>query len=175
MGAALLGACGGNGDGLHTATTVTTAVPTTAGPPSNEELNRRQVEQFVLDTQRTSTPELKVANPSCPQRLDLVPGASFECTVEVEGVKAPYTVSIPAAGSIQATPAKAIISTAKGVEFIRANLPPAAASAVVSCGSEAVRLVDVGAALSCTISDGAGTQTVKLVAKDTKGAVSLEP
>ncbi len=100
-------------------------------------------------------------------------GAVLECTVEVEGVRAPYRVSIPAPGRIEAVPAKAIIPTAKVVALVRSNLPPGA-NLAVDCGSAAVNVVEVGNTFACTISDGTRTQTVKVRADDVKSAVSLQ-
>ena len=129
----------------------------------------------MLDTQRTGTPDLRVTTASCPETLDLSVGSRFECTVEVEGVKAPYNVSLPSPGVIEAVPARTIISTASAVGFVRTNLPPEVSTRVeVDCGRAPVRVVDVGATFPCSISDGRSTQTVNVLAQDSKGAVSLQ-
>ncbi len=153
------------------------APPTTAGTPTTnvEALNRQQIERFVLDTQRAGNPDLKAGNPSCPDSIPLVVGASFECTVEVEGVKASYLVSLPSLGVIQANPVRAIISTAAAVAYVRSNLPQDLRGVVVDCGPAPVQIVEVGGAFPCAISDGSSTQTVQVVAHDNKGTVSVRP
>ncbi len=129
----------------------------------------------MLETQRTGNPGLRAANPSCPDTIPLIVGASFECTVEVEGVKAPYLVSLPSLGVIQASPVRAIIGTAAAATYVRSNLPQDLRGVVVDCGPAAVRIVEVGGTFPCAISDGSSTQTVQVVAHDNKGTVSVQP
>ena len=114
-----------------------------------------------------------MANPSCPEKFDVSPGASFECTVEIEGVRAPYTVR-STADRFEAGPAKPIIGTAKLEGLIKGKLSPGAANAQVDCGPAPVRVTEVGATFPCTVSDGSDTQTVKVLVKDVMGTVLLQ-
>jgi len=169
VGMALLGACGGSTTDSATDSSDTTATTVSA----KDQRNRRQVEQFVLDLQKKGSPELNVANPSCPEKID-VTGTSFECTVEIEGLRAPYTVRFPTSERIDAAPAKPIIGTAKLVDLIKGKLSPSSASAKVDCGAAPVRVTEVGATFPCTVSDGSDTQTVKVQVKDLMGTVAFQ-
>jgi hypothetical protein len=56
-------------------------------------------------------------------------------------------------------------------KLIRSELQPTARAATVRCGAPRVRVVEVGAAIACTITLGDAVQKVRAVVKDLKGTV----
>jgi hypothetical protein len=76
-----------------------------------------------------------------------------------------------ATGRFALEPAKPIIDVARVVRLIRSELQPTARAATVRCGAPRVRVVEVGAAIACTITLGDAVQKVRAVVKDLKGTV----
>ena len=76
----------------------------------------------VQKAQEKATPDLDVSDASCPDDSEPEEGASIECTVTIEGVDAPYTVTFTTVTDddvkFDIAPAQAIISTDKVVEYL---------------------------------------------------------
>jgi hypothetical protein len=162
---ALLAACGGAGERR-----------TTAHQP-DELVGTADVERLLVSTQKRRSPNLKVGAASCPDQVRLANGTRFTCTVQIEGTKAPYAVTLrdvdaaKATGRFALAPAKPIIDVSRIVGLIRSKLQPTARAATVTCGSAKVRVVEVGAAIPCTITLGDAVQKVSAVVKDLQGTV----
>ena len=162
---ALLAACGGPGE--HR---------TTARQP-DELVGTADVERLLVSTQKRRSPNLKVGSASCPDQVRLANGTRFTCTVQIEGTKAAYAVTLRDVDAAKATtrfalaPAKPIIDVSRIVGLIRSKLQPTARAATVTCGSTKVRVVEVGAAIPCTITLGEAVQKVSAVVKDLEGTV----
>jgi Domain of unknown function (DUF4333) len=162
---ALLAACGGG-----TGPKATTARPV-------QLVGTDDVERLLVSTQRRKSPNLKVGEATCPDRVRLVNGTRFTCTVRIEGTKAPYAVTLrdvdaaKATGRFALAPAKPIIDVSRIVGLIRSKLQPTARGATVTCGTAKVRVVEVGAAIACTITLGDAVQKVSAVVKDLQGTV----
>jgi hypothetical protein len=165
--AGVLAACGGRG-GTDQARSV---------PDRDELVQTSQVERLLVSTQRRRSPKLKVGAARCPDQVRLATGTEFTCTVEIEGTKAPYLVTLrnvdagKAAGRFALAPAKPIIDVTRIVGLIRSKLQPTARSATVRCGAAKVRVVEVGASIPCTITLGDAVQKVRAVVKDLEGTV----
>jgi hypothetical protein len=163
--AVLLAACGGAED--HR---------TTARQPG-ELVGTADVERLLVSTQKRKSPKLKVGAANCPDQVRLANGTRFTCTVQIEGTKAPYAVTLrdvdaaKATGRFALAPAKPIIDVSRVVGLIRSKLQPTARAATVTCGSAKVRVVEVGAAIACTITLGDAVQKVSAVVKDLEGTV----
>jgi hypothetical protein len=101
----------------------------------------------------------------------------FTCTVRIEGVKAPYSVTLRdvdasgTGGRFALAPAKPIIDVTRIVGLIRTKLQPTARAADVRCGSAKVRVVEIGGTIACTITLGDAVQKVTAVVKDLEGTV----
>ena len=117
---------------------------------------------------------------TCPDQVRLANGAVFTCTVQIEGVPAPYSVilrDVDAAGTggrFALEPAKPIIDVTRIVSLIRRELQPTARAATVRCGAPGapkVRVVEVGGSIGCIITLGHAVQKVTAVVKDLKGTV----
>ena len=144
------------------------------------EVDLADVEARLVELQQEETPDLEVDGAQCPEDVDLEEGVTFECDVTIEGVPAPYSVTMtkddPEAevGSFHFEPAQPIIDVTLVVEFIRAQLNTQSAGAEVDCGEEKVIVTEVGGTFECTVSDERGSETVEMVAKDKEGTVGFK-
>jgi hypothetical protein len=146
--------------------------------PSRDELvGTADVERLLVSTQKRKSPGLRVGTASCPDQVRLANGTMFTCTVRIEGVKAPYSVTlrdVDAAGTggrFALQPAKPIIDVTRIVSLIRSKLQPTARGAAVRCRAPKVRVVEIGGTIGCTITLGDAVQKVTAVVKDLKGTV----
>jgi hypothetical protein len=161
----LLAACGGPGG----------RPPASARP--DELVGTAEVERLLVATQRRKSPGLEVGMASCPDQVRLANGTRFTCTVRIEGVEAPYAVTLRdvdatgATGRFALEPAKPIIDVTRIVGLIRSKLQPTARAAEVRCGSARVRVVEIGGSIACTITLGDAVQKVTAVVKDLNGTV----
>jgi hypothetical protein len=161
----LVAACGGSGE-RRTATQARDRLVGTA-----------DVERLLVTTQKHKSPKLKVGRASCPDQVRLANGTRFTCTVQIEGTRAPYAVTLRDVDAARATgrfalaPAKPIIDVSRIVALIRSKLQPTARDAAVRCGTAKVRVVEVGGVIACTITLGDAVQKVSAVVKDLKGTV----
>jgi len=160
----LLAACGG------------TERPSPA-PDRDELVGTADVERLLVSTQKRKSPSLRVGTATCPDQVRLANGTMFTCTVQIEGVLAPYSVTLldvdatGAGGRFALEPAKPIIDVTRIVSLIRGKLQPTARAATVRCGAPKVRVVEIGASIGCTITLGDAVQKVTAVVKDLKGTV----
>jgi hypothetical protein len=161
---ALLAACGGGQDPAAT-------------PVRDELVATADVERLLVSTQKRTSPRLRVGVAHCPDQVRLANGTEFTCTIEIEGVEAPYSVTLrdldagKASGRFALEPAKPIIDVTRIVRLIRGSLQPGARGATVRCGPTKVRVVEIGAAIPCTITLGEAVQKVNAMVKDLKGTV----
>lgn len=162
----LLAACdsGGSGDGGSDSTAAT-----------DKAVDTQEVESLLVSTQQRASPEFDVRDPSCPARIVVEEGATFQCTVVVEGVVAPFNVTLRGVNSGSRTgqfdirPAKAILSIPKLVDVLRTRVPGAA----IDCGGDRVRVLDVGATFQCRVSGaGQADQSITLRVDDVLGNVT---
>lgn len=133
----------------------------------------------VQKAQQDVTPDLDVADASCPDDSDPEEGASIECTVTIEGVEAPYTVTFTTVTDddvkFDIEPAQAIISTEKVVDYlVQQATDQGLTDAEADCGEDAVIVQDPDTTFGCTLLFGDGSQDVTLRVKDLDGTVSLE-
>jgi Domain of unknown function (DUF4333) len=164
----LLGACGGG---------ATEPRPTTTAAARDQLVGTADVERLLVSTQRRRSPRLRVGAASCPDQVRLANGTRFACTVQIEGTRAPYRVTLRDVDAARATgrfalePARPIIDVTRVVGLIRSKLRPTARGADVSCGAAKVCVVEVGATIACTITLGDAVQRVRAQVRDRKGTV----
>ena len=146
-------------------------------PAADELVGTADVERLLVSTQKRKSPKLRVGMASCPDQVRLANGTTFTCTVQIEGVSAPYSVTlrdVDAAGTggrFALEPAKPIIDVTRIVSLIRGKLQSTARAATVRCGTAKVRVVEVGASIACTITLGDAVQKVTAEVRDLKGTV----
>ncbi len=112
----------------------------------------------IEQAQREAAPDLEVGGASCPEDVKEEKGSSRECTVEVGGVTAPYTVTFETVtddgADFNFSPAKAIVDVSKAEGFLVAR-------------AEDQGLVDV------TADCGQDTQDVELEIRDLDGTIRM--
>lgn len=125
-------------------------------------------------------PSLPVGAVACPAGIKIVEGATFQCTVEMEGVQAPFSVTVTdvdaSAGTFNTDwkPTKAILVIDPIVKHLKSRLQDQAPNATVDCGTAPVRIVEVGSAIDCIISEGSNRLVVRGVVEDVDGSVRFE-
>jgi hypothetical protein len=155
-------ACSHSGGGKAETSTTARAVDT------------QQVESVVLATQKRATPTLDVRDPSCPARVVVTEGATFRCTVVLEGVIVPYDVTLKnvnsgsKTGSYDIQPAAAIILVSKLVDALQRNAP----GTNIDCGPQKILVVAVGATFDCQATRNLTTQKITLKVDDLSGNVT---
>ena len=148
---------------------------TVGGGPDMAELEEKLVEE-----QEKKSPDLAVGEATCPEEVDVEETETFECTVEIEGVEAPYEVTLTKdpdgeSGEFHFEAAKPIIDVSIVEDFIRSRLNEQSAGAEVSCGDAAVLVTEVGATFDCTVSDDErGSETVVMVVKNIEDDVGFQ-
>jgi hypothetical protein len=130
---------------------------------------------------QADNPGLRMGAVICPEGVEKADGASFQCTAELDGVQAPFTVTVTLTDASTGEfdfgwkPAKPIIDVDQLVKEIQAKLPVEAINATVDCGTPRVRVVEVGGKIECTVSQGSRRQVVHAVVDDAEGTVHFEP
>jgi hypothetical protein len=144
---------------------------------------RRDIEAKLVETQRKAAPDLTVGAASCPAALSKAVAKStpgvHRCFVVVEGVKVPYDITLRTSaavkgGSYTLRNAKAVIDTKK-LATIAATVVDDPSKVKITCGAGRVVVADPGAIISCTVVEGAATDTLKFEVKDLSGLVSFVP
>ena len=138
----------------------------------------KDVASEVQKAQEKATPDLDVADATCPDD-DPQEGSSIECTVSIDGVEAPYTVTFTTVDDngvkFDIAPAKAIVSVTKTVDAISAELEKAGYSGVdVNCGDASVVVQDPGTTFTCDLAQGGTTSQATVTIKDLDGNISFE-
>ena len=146
-------------------------------PAAPASIDTEEVERLIVDTQRKASPDFNVGAASCPEHVAVSTGGSFQCTVMVDGVVAPYTVTPEnvntqtKTGTFNVRPAKAILSVPKLVDSVKRLATDPAAK--VDCGPSRVLVLDAGTTVDCQLTDNQGTHTVTLRVEDTQGKVRV--
>lgn len=145
--------------------------------PTSPRVNNEHVETLLVQRQRERNPRLRVADAICPADVEARQGETFQCTVDIEGQRAWFSVTISEILGRQARydfqPDQAVIDVAAVADFVRSRLEQDWRTAAVDCGQGKVRLMDVGAVLACTASNGATTRHIEALVEDRDGTVSV--
>ena len=146
---------------------------------SDPQYDADKVAAEVQSAQEKVTPDLDVTDPTCPDDVDVKEGATFECTITIAGVEAPYTVTISDVGDTSAhfdiAPAKAIIYVDAAVGFLQDQADRAGSEGVtIECGDAAIIVQDPQTTFPCTLTNGGQVQDIALLIKDIDGTVSID-
>lgn len=136
------------------------------------------VAKEVQKVQVKATPDFDVSGGVCPEDAEMKKGTVIECTIEIEGTEAPYSVTFTEVGDDSAhfdiLPAKAIISTATVVEFLQQNAVDQGLGKVeVDCG-DAILVQDPESTFVCTMTRGDAAQDITMLIEDIDGKVSIQ-
>ena len=143
-------------------------------------IDRAWMEDALGRDMKEQNPGLRVGGVACPEGIRTVEGASFQCTAEVEGVQAPFSVTVTDVDASAETfntdwkPTKAILAIDQIVTSLKSRLQDQAPNATVDCGMAPVRVVEVGGAIECIISDGSNRLVMRAVVEDVDGTVRFE-
>ena len=138
-------------------------------------LDTTPAEQTLVARQKQATPDLSVGEARCPGRVELRNGATFGCSVLVEGLPAPYTVTVTDVDRDAKTAdfefelTRAVLSTAKLRDAVLQTLSDK--SAQVDCGPGKARLAAVDAIIECSVTDKEGSRSATLRVVDIEGKV----
>lgn len=159
--------------------------PLSGSDPGSGE-GRETIERQMVDEQRRRTPDLRVGAASCPDGApEGEPGATATCTLDVEGLAVPFTVTLigttaQSAGAVMSyelRPTRPIVDVTAIVRDIRTQastqLAVAADRIAVDCGPARVQLIDVGASITCTLDDGRATRRLAAVLADDAGSITI--
>lgn len=132
----------------------------------------------IRNEQQTKIPDVKVTDETCPEKPKVAKGATFECTVSIGGVKAPYAVRINSITDSKVNyafrPAKAIVSIAKAEQFLKDQLAAQNMAGVeVTCPKAPVVVQAPGTTFPCTLAKGGETQRVAIAIKDIDGKIGI--
>jgi uncharacterized RDD family membrane protein YckC len=134
------------------------------------------IEDALGRDMKEKDPGLRVGPVACPDGIKIVEGATFQCTADVEGVQAPFNVTVTEADASRGTfkidwkPTKAILAVDQVVKHLQDQAP----NATVNCGTAPVRVVEVGGAIECIISEGSNRLVVRGVVEDLDGNIRFE-
>ncbi len=137
------------------------------------ELDTTPAKEMLVARQKQATPDLAVGEARCPPRAELRKGAKFGCSVLVEELPAPYTVTVTDVDRGSKTAeyefelTKAVVPTSKAVETVRQAWPDK--SAKVDCGHGKVRLAEVGTTIECSVNDKDGFHSATVRVVDIQG------
>ena len=139
-----------------------------------------RIEDELGSDLKEALPDLRVGGVACPEGIKTVEGATLQCTAEVEGAQAPFTVTVSEVDASEGTyntdwkPTKAILVINRAVTHLKSQLQDQAPNATVDCGAAPVRVVEVGGAIECIISEGSDRLVVRGVVEDADGTVRFE-
>ena len=144
---------------------------------------KKEIEGKIVQVQKSAAPKLKVGAATCPAKLagvqKRVPIGTYACTVQIEGVAAPYSVVVKEGGFLKGgvysiAPSKAIIDLTKVVGFVRQSLDEnEAASAKIVCGKGIVVVLAPNGTIVCTVTVAGSAQNYTFVVKDVNGTIAL--
>jgi hypothetical protein len=133
----------------------------------------------IQEAQEEATPDLDVSDATCPDD-EPEEGATIECTVAIDGVEAPYTVTFTSVdddgAKFDIAPARAIVSTEKTVDAIAGEFEKQGFPGVeVDCGEKAVIVDDPGSVFTCDVSqEGSPPVKATVTIEDLDGNISFE-
>ncbi|MBZ5736940.1 hypothetical protein [Nocardioides mangrovi] len=135
----------------------------------------------VQAEQEKVTPDLDVTDPTC-EDVDGNPseGDTIDCSVSIDGVEAPYVVTLTAADDdglkFHLEPAQAIVSTDKVESGLEDQFTQQGFDVDVDCGGASVIVDDPGSVFLCTVAQDGVEQTKKVTVtiKDIDGNVGID-
>jgi hypothetical protein len=147
----------------------------TTGPART--VDHRQVEGLLMQRQAERNPRIRVESASCPEGVVARQGTNFECRLVVEGQTARFTVTVSEVLGTRVRydirARQAIVDVAGVVDFVRSRLEGPWREALVDCGRQSARVVEVGGVIDCAVADGLTTRRVQAVVEDLDGTFSL--
>ena len=141
--------------------------------------DRSKVEAAIVRLEKDQSLGVTVTKATCPDSVKITEGVVFDCSMTVEGVEAPVSVTLTDVDKdeahIKVLAKQAIISVEAADTFVKSQLPDSSAGATVDCSKagEKVIVADVGTKITCRLALGDQTDTTELTIKDLKGTVEI--
>ncbi|GAA4366092.1 hypothetical protein GCM10023146_08820 [Nocardioides caricicola] len=137
------------------------------------------VAKQVQEAQEDVTPDLDVTDASCPDESEPEEGDTTECTVEIDGVEAAYTVTFTEVTddgvNFEVEPVLPIVLVATVVETFQTSIEEQGFSGVeVDCGEAGVVVQEVGSTFTCDLTADGATVEGTVTIDDADGNVSIE-
>lgn len=139
-----------------------------------DQLDMARVRRAVDSRARVDYPGVPLGRTRCPTAVEKHRGTSFVCRVPLGGATLRVRVSQrDANGHVQLEAQQAVIQKPAVEQFVAQH---ASIAATVTCGTQAVLVLEPGARFPCSVSFNDGTmQTVTVRVVDPAGTVVLEP
>ena len=142
-------------------------------------IDDKSVAKQIVDAQAKEVPDLKVDAGKCPSDIEAKKGATFTCTVNVAGVKAPYDVTVTKIDGddilFDFEPAKPIISTSIAEGYVSQQAEAEGINgATVDCGDEEVIVQEAKSTFTCTLALGSDQQDVEIEIQDKEGTIAIK-
>lgn len=179
---AALAACGSGGGSTGSAPTTSARATTSSALLDDVE----GIEARLIDQMKRQSPDFTVGSAQCPEGPpEGAVGATAICTVQVEGVDVPFTVTLLAdnpeiqggAHNYSVDLARPMVDIDDLVTSIRtsaaAQLEVAPTRLTIDCGAAKVRVLDIGGTIPCTVVNGATTRRLVATVTDSNGSVSV--
>ena len=181
-------ACGDDGSGSAGSDAASPRASTTpsSSTPTVPVDDTAGIEARLIEQVRQKTSGLAVGAADCPEGAPRgEQGATATCTVQVEGVEVPFTITLLAdnpqsqggAHNYQVELARPLVNVNDLVGQIRteaaAQLKVAPEGLRVDCGAAKVMVLDVGGTIPCTIASGSTTRRLVATVTDATGSVRI--
>jgi hypothetical protein len=155
------------------AAAVTSAAALAACGASPSTIDSRQVDVKLLAYLHQERPGV-TASVACPPGMPIRTGASFSCSVVLDGATTSYTVRIThVAGSrydIATAPSEPIFDTTQVAAAVKQQ---EGAGTAVNCGSQRFVQVSVHGTFKCSVVVGGQQETLTATVTDAQGGVSF--
>ena len=136
------------------------------------------VEKYVRKSQEGKVRGLALGEATCPKDVKLKEGVAFQCTLQIGGEAAPFSVRLTNVDADKVTinvePAKALIATSAVAGLVRGSLRPRFRNqAKISCGDKQLLVVNPGTRIGCIVTIGGVQRQAVLRVENKQGRVVL--
>jgi len=136
----------------------------------------RQIVTTLLTSLHRQRPSITI-QAACPPGIPTKVGATFTCSVSLDGVSVSYQVQITGASAsgvtIASRPSEPIIDTREVAAAVASKLAPQVAGATVTCGGARFLQLPVHGTFICTVSARGQSATLHATVQDAQGSVAF--
>jgi len=169
-------AVGRRAAGLALALVVAGASSCSSSSGSAASVDPHQIVTTLLTTLHRQRPSITI-QAACPSGIPVKVGATFSCSVSLDGVAVSYQVQITGVSgsgvTISSRPSEPIIDTRQAAAAVTAKLAPQVADATVTCGTARFIQLPVHGTFSCTVSAQGQSATLGATVEDDQGNVAF--
>jgi len=144
--------------------------------PAGKTIDPHQLVTSLLTTLHRQRPTITI-QAACPSGIPPKVGATFTCSVSLDGVAVAYAVQISGVSNsgvtIASRPTEPIVDTREVAAAVTAKLAPQVAGAKVTCGEARFVQLPVRGTFTCTVSAGGQSGTLRATVQDDQGNVTF--